>query len=150
MKSTGFPNLFVRDNTDGSFQLVNSYAQAPSGVTPVAATEDGGSADLSTVVFDEPAQLTADASASSDNLYMWTGGTVKLLGAGATLGGSGRVLHAVSADGSQIFFTDSSGNLNVFQNGSATQVDKTQGGSGPGGGGQFMTAASDGSARVLH
>ena len=142
---TGFPNLFVRDNTDGSFQLVNSYAQAPSGVTPVAATEDGGSADLSTVVFDEPAQLTADASASSDNLYMWTGGTVKLLGAGATLGGSGRVLHAVSADGSRIFFTDSSGNLNVFQNGSATQVDKTQGGSGAGGGGQFMTAASDGS-----
>ena len=55
------------------------------------------------------------------------------------------MLHAVSADGSRIFFTDSSGNLNVFQNGTATQVDKTQGGSGPGGGGQFMTAATDGS-----
>ena len=142
---TGFPNIFVRNDTDGSFQLVDSYAQAPAGVTPVAANEDGASADLSTVVFDETAQLTADASTTSDNLYMSNGGTVKLIGAGATLGGSGRVLHAVSADGSRIFFTDSSGNLNVFQNGSATQVDKTQGGSGPGGGGQFMTAATDGS-----
>ena len=81
---TGFPNVFVRNNTDGLFQLVNSYAQAPSGVTPVAANEDGASADLSTVVFDETAQLTADASTSSDNLYMSNGGTVKLLGAGAT------------------------------------------------------------------
>lgn len=143
---TGFPNVFVRNNTDGSFQLVNSFnPDAPAGVTPAAANEDGASADLSTVVFDESAQLTADAPASSDNLYLWNADSVKLIGAGATLGGSGRVLHAVSADGSRIFFTDSSGNLNVFQSGTATQVDKTQGGSGPGGGGQFMTAATDGS-----
>jgi hypothetical protein len=125
---------------------VNSLnPDAPAGVTPAAANEDGASVDLSTVVFAESAQLTADASASSDNLYMWNAGSVKLIGAGATLGGSSRVLHAVSADGSRIFFTDSSGNLNVFQSGTATQVDKTQGGSGPGGGGQFMTAATDGS-----
>jgi hypothetical protein len=142
---TGFQNLFVRDNSNASFQLVNSLAQAPSGETPSAANEQGASADLSTVVFDEGAALTASAPMGQDSLYAWHNGTVSLLGTGARLGGSGRVLHAVSNDGSRIFFTDSNGNLNVFENGSATQVDMTQGGSGPGGGGQFMTATNDGS-----
>ena len=52
---------------------------------------------------------------------MWNSstGADTLLGGGATLGGAGRVLNAVSANGSQVFFTDSSGNLNVFQNGSS-------------------------------
>jgi NHL repeat len=142
---SGIQNLFVRNNSDRSFQLVDSLAQAPSGVTPAAPNLQGVSADLSHVVFDEGASLTASAPMGQDSLYVWSGGTLTLLGTGARLGGSGRVLHAVSDDGSRIFFTDSSGNLNLFQNGSASQVDKTQGGSGPGGGGQFMTAATDGS-----
>ena len=147
---TGFDNLFVRDDTSGSFQLVNSLAQAPSGVTPAAATELGMSADGSTVVFSESAPLTALAPTGQSDLYAWSSGTgaVTLLGANPSgaLTASGRVLNAVSANGSRIFFTDSSGNLNVFQGGSATQIDKpASGGAGPGGGGQFMTALADGS-----
>ena len=147
-EATGFANLFVRDNTNASYQLVNSYASAPSGTTPTDATDDGASADLSHVVFDENAPLTSLAPTGQDDLYVWDSstGADTLLGGGATLGGAGRVLNAVSANGSQIFFTDSDGNLNVFQNGSATQIDKpASGGAGPGGGGQFMTALSDGS-----
>lgn len=141
-------NLFVRDNANNTFQLVNV---TPAGATPADAHLDNGSADLSTVVFDEPAQLTPGASATTNNLYVWNAGKVSLIGVGASLGGPNplafqpRIFQAVSADGSRIFFTGADGNLNVFQHGAATQVDRTAGGTGPGGGGSYQVASVDGS-----
>ncbi len=145
----GAANMFLRDNTNRSYQLVDL---TPPGVTPAAAQYDGGSADLSHVVFDEHAQLTANAPAGVDDLYEWSGGVVHLvtvLPDGASALGSLASLrpshaHAVSVDGSHIFFT-SGGNLYVRLDGSSTvQVDASQAG-GSGGGGQFMDASADGS-----
>jgi hypothetical protein len=161
-------NLFLRDNSDGSYQLADV---APSGATPSGATFDGASADYSHVVFDERAQLTANAPAGED-LYVWAGGTVRLVSvlpdntpvSGITLGnGQDKVFHAVSDDASRIFFT-ANGNLYVRENGAQSQspldssghcevpadactmqVDASQGGPDPSGGGSFITATPDGS-----
>jgi len=138
-------NLFVRDNTNGSYQLVSVN---PVTGPPANATFDAGSADLSHVVFDESAALTSDAPTSGDDLYDWSGGSVRLVTVlpdgtdvnGSLAGGtSGASLNAVSADGSRIFFT-AGGNLYVRENGTTTvQVDSGVSGS------QFAGASSDGS-----
>jgi hypothetical protein len=153
----GVQNLFVRDNDTNTYQLVDV---TPGGVTPATAHFNAASADLSHVVFDESAQLTANAPASSDDLYEWTGGAVRLVTilpngkpvVGTLADGSaGSAFNAVSADASKIFFTaapaaTATTNLYVRENGSTTvQVDRPQGGSGPGGGGQFEAASTDGS-----
>jgi len=164
---SGFTNLFVRDNTHGKYQLVDSAAGAPSGVTLANANFDGASSDLSHVVFDENTSgggLTAHAPAG-DNLYDWSSGAVNLVGmlppsgattcgpspacspvGGGTLGGSGRILNAVSANGSTVVFTDN-GNLYArVGDATTTQLDApAPGAPGPGGGGGFMTASTDGS-----
>jgi hypothetical protein len=146
----GAQNLFVRDNTTNTYQLADV---TPAGVTPANATFDAASSDLSHVVFDESAPLTAGAP-SGDDLYDYFNGTVHLVtylpGGTATKGTlaggqAGSVFHAVSDDGSRIFFT-AGGNLYVREHDSSTvQVDAAQGGSGPGGGGQFQAATADGS-----
>ena len=148
-EAVGRPNLFVRNDTNGSFSLVDSFANAPAGTTPQADTGSaavGASADMSTVVFTDDAVLTPGATFGDSNLYAENGGTVTLLGDGASLGGPGfpgRVLHAVSDDGSRIFVTDAAGNLGEFHPGSTspTLIAPTQNGSSP----AFMTASSDGS-----
>ena len=136
-------NLFLRNNTTGAFQLVNV---TPASATAADAHFDNASPDGSTVVFDEPAALTAGASPTGPNLFVYDSAThsLKLLGVGAGLGSSGssREVNAVSNDGSKIFFTDSSGDLEVFENGSATQVVPTTNSASP----SYQEALTDGSA----
>jgi len=136
----GVQNLFVRDNAHGTYQLVSLNPIAGS---PAEANFDGASTDLGHVIFDESAQLTADAPPASDNLYDWSNGGVHLvtvLPDGTPTSGS---LVAVSADGSKIFFR-TGGNLYMRANDARTvQVDAPQG-AGPGGAGQFAGASSNG------
>lgn len=181
----GVTNLFLWDRATGSYQLISPN---PVSGSPANAELQGASSDFSHVVFEEQAQLTADAPSGVD-LYEWVGGQVHLvsylpdgtpvpgtLGKSAVYEGSGFVsigpgsypaseaqfTGAVSADGSRVFF-QAGGNLYVRENadqppspvsggvcatpsdGCTVQVDATQGGSGPGGGGQFMWASGDGS-----
>lgn len=159
----GFQNLFVRDNSLLSYQLVDL---TPSGAIPDDAQFDAGSEDFSHIVFDESAQLTSNAPAG-DDLYEWSASGVHLvtiLPDGEPVSGSipwnygwnGLYLnfpeksnateftHTISADGSRIFF-QAEGNLYVREDGRATvQLDASRG-SGPGGGGRFMAATADGS-----
>jgi NHL repeat-containing protein len=144
------PNLFVRDNVSNSYQLVDL---TPAGETPAEATLEGAAADLSRIIFKEKSSLTPEAPSGESSLYEWAGGALRLVSVlpggtpvpEAVVGdGAGHVLHAVSNDGSRIFFT-ANGNLYLRDNGLITrQLDAPQG-SGAGGGGQFMTATSDGS-----
>ena len=156
----GVQNLFLRNNASGTYQLISLN---PVSGPPADANYDGASTNLSHVVFDESAQLTSD-SPSGDDLYDWSAGAVKLVTevpssgtsctgvactptVGVLAGGAlGNVMHAVSADGSRIFF-NANGNLYVRQNGSTTvQVDAPASGApGPGGGGAFAAASADGS-----
>jgi hypothetical protein len=170
-----FMNLFVRDSGSGGYQLVNV---TPSTVAPANALFDGASADLGLIVFTESARLTANAP-SGAQMYEWSAGKVYLvtiLPGGATAQGqlAGAILesegfhlqapvqpgdfsHAVSADGSRVFF-EAGGNLYVRENGAqeptgecagpaspcTVQIDASQG-TGAGGGGAFKWASADGS-----
>ncbi len=147
----GYENLLLRDNTTGNYGLINGL---PPGVTPADSDFEGASSDLSHVVFSERAPLTAGAPVGVDDLYEWSGGTVRLVSVlpdGSAVAGSlpqaqGGLNggHAVSEDGSRIFFT-AGGDLYVRIDGSRTvQVDASQAG-GVGGGGTFWTANADGS-----
>jgi hypothetical protein len=137
----GVANLFVRDNTDGSYQLVNV---TPPGVTPANATLAGASDDFSHVVFTERAALSANAPSGVVNVYEWSGGVVRLvtvLQGGTGVAGS---LVGISRDGSRVFFT-AGGSLYARVNGTSTvQLDASQAG-GSGGGGSFLAASADGS-----
>jgi hypothetical protein len=159
----GVQNLFLRDNATGTYQLIN---RSPEGVTPANAVFQGGSPDLRHVVFVEPAPLTPDA-AGGPMLYEWSAGSVSLVGLipapgatscsgsaciaaeGAELGGSGSsltalVAHAVTADGSRLFF-NADGNLYLRTGDTTREVDVSQG-PGPSGGGDFRTASEDGNS----
>ncbi len=125
---SGAQNLFV---IGGSSPLLVDPSPIAGG-TPQQATFDGASSDLSTVVFDEQAQLTADApgppagGSQPDVLYASTpsatanptvklatvlpdgtpvDGTLAGAGASSPAGSQGGAFGAISADGSKIFFT---------------------------------------------
>ena len=145
----GVENLLLRNNTSATYELINV---TPLGVTPEDAHFVGASADLSHVLFDEQAQLTANASDGADDLYEWAGSSLRLvtiLPNGTPTVGSLAASwesrpHVVSSDGSHVFFT-ADGNLYVRLNGSSTvQIDASQAG-GSGGGGQFREANAEGS-----
>jgi hypothetical protein len=145
----GVKNLFLRDNTNASYRLINA---APTGITPENANFDGASVDLSHVVFDEQAPLTSNAPDGADDLYDWTEGGLELvtvLPDGAPVAGSLAASwetqpRVISANGSHIFFT-ADGKLYVRLNGTQTvQIDASQVGGG-GGGGKFQEASVDGS-----
>lgn len=141
----GVSNVFVRDNINDSYQLINV---SPQDVTPTDGTFVGASPDLGHVVFEEEAKLTPNALSGVKNLYEWSGGVVRLLTVlpdGTSVAGA---FAGISHDGSQIFFTDA-GKLYARVNGTTTvQVDEARGGSGPGGGGNFVVASTMGS-RVI-
>jgi hypothetical protein len=157
-------NLFLRDNTNASYQLMNV---TPAGVTPAGTNFGGASQNLSHVVFDSVAQLTPGALGGGvSNLYQWVGGTVSLVsqipvapGVHCGSGGSActaaqaaglgtaqpldaSALNAVSLDGSKIFFTnraeaaDQTDRLYMRENGtSTTEISASQKTNGTGPGG---------------
>jgi hypothetical protein len=122
-------NLYVRNNQDGSYAALTKGAVAE----PKSDTDsvlDEFSANDQDILFENVNPLTAGAPTEApENLYDWSNGTPTLVGvlpdgtvspAGATAGSSGgsstrSVEHAMSEDGSRIFFT-SEGQVYVRQN----------------------------------
>ena len=124
----GYVNLYVADTSDGSYQSVTG---APPGLAPYGYTIEprsaGISTDLSHIVFEEYgfSGLTPGASPRHTHVYEWADGKLSLVDVapeGVTLeaedsvgwSGSigpagGDVWHAVSADGSRVFFTGGEG-----------------------------------------
>ncbi len=147
----GLENLLLRTNGDGAYyQLINV---PPQSATPGNAKFAGASRDLSHVLFTENARLTANAPAGVPDLFEWSAGAgVRLVTVlpdgspvvGAVAAGSYEHSRVISADGSRVFFTASDG-LYVRIDGERTvQLDEAQGIAGPGGGGSFQEASSDG------
>jgi NHL repeat len=140
----GSENLFVRDNTTGSYQLLNGPQEGVVGFVPESPTLLGESGDFSRIVFAEEAKLTPDAPAGVKNVYEWSAGHVHLatvLENGTGVAGS---FVGISTDGSRVFFI-AAGALYARVDGTETvQLDASQAG-GIGGGGSFQTASQDGS-----
>ena len=126
----GYNRLYVADLQDGSYQAATPVT--PPGVGPYEESagppDPGGvSTDLSHVVFQQNASLTAGASPGHQHVYEWAGGKtlaqvdlppedVKLKGGGFVGApgifakpSAGDTWHAVSANGSRVFFTAGEG-----------------------------------------
>lgn len=137
----GVQNLFRSSIPSGKYELVN---QTPSTATPADAGLQGAStvagAEFGHIVFSEQAQLTPEAPEGED-LYEWAGGAVHLVSvlpngeptAGRIVNstnytgkakegqpGTSIITHAVSADGSRVFF-EVEGRLYVRINGEQPQ-----------------------------
>jgi hypothetical protein len=137
----GAQNLFLRDSSSGSYQLID---RAPLLGTPSTALYQGGSRDLELVAFSEEAELTVGAPAGVD-YYVWGGGsTDRLLTilpngqpapgviADATAFGTAEIQsptihHAIAPNGSRIAFT-AEGNLYSRINPAAAQSEFNEAG----------------------
>ena len=161
-----YPNLYLQEGgTPGALTplltatSVSGVLHRAGGSTPegLKLSFDGASSDYSHIVFEANDTLTADApvSATENNLYEWVGGRVQLvnirqngesdpgavLGSGRELGGvSPDYSHAVSNDGSHIFWTDQQNGQVYVREGNETSIVPDSG--------RFLTASTDG-ARVL-
>jgi hypothetical protein len=154
----GYENLLVRENATGAYRLVNV---TPPGVTPADAHFQAASADLSHVFFTETSPLAEGATYGVENLYEWDEGAPRLVsvlpdgtavpGSLAARAFSGGLFSApehegvVSSDGSHVLFTYGGALYDRIDGQRTVQIDEKQGGSGPGGGGSFKGATSDGS-----
>jgi hypothetical protein len=116
--------LYLYDLSDGSYQLltpepVPGGAGGFTGPTPYSSTYIGANADLSQVLFETTAELTADAVPLDDfgrKLYKWSAGTVTLesvlpagtpvtgRAASSSIGPNGLLPGVISRDGSRLFF----------------------------------------------
>jgi hypothetical protein len=72
----GYGNLFERESESAGFQLVDV---TPPEIAPSQPGFVGGSADMSHVVFGEEALLVEGAPTGVEDLYIWDGGTVRLV-----------------------------------------------------------------------
>ncbi len=148
----GYENLLVRDNATGTYQLVDV---TPPGVTPADAHFQATSADLGHVIFTETSPLAEGARYGVENLYEWDEGAVRLvsvLSDGTAVPGSLAAKAptpehegVVSSDGSHVLFTYGGSLYDRIDGQRTVQIDETQGGPGPSGGGSFRAAAADGS-----
>ncbi len=151
----GYENLLVRDNATGVYQLVNV---TPPGVTPADAHFKAASADLSHVIFTETSPLAEGARYGVENLYEWDEGALRLVSVlpesegGTAVPGSLAAKASrndegvVSSDGSHVLFTYGGALYDRIDGQRTVQIDEKQGGPpGPGGGGSFKAATSDGS-----
>lgn len=163
---TGFENLYRRDNQSGALRALTT--QAPSGVSSeeFCVAYAGASADASHMILLATGPISPEAPAGAgSSLYEWSPSQgIKLVsvlpgettappsstngfGAGGISGcGAGAsVLHnAISRDGRRIFWTDGSSLFARVDGVETVQLDATQGGVGPGGGGRFRAASADG------
>ncbi len=152
----GYLNLYVADTEAGSYQRVSNVT--PPGVKPYeegdnvpteAPLVQGAASDLSRVVFQQEGTLTEGAAPGHEHVYEWADGTLRQVdvapqgktfestdnvGApGSSTDGSvhGNLWHAVSSDGSRVFFTageggevpDEAGQLYVRENPMSTVED---------------------------
>jgi len=170
----GFSTLYRRDNETGQLTATNTEEpKLASGETFCiiygGATENGGK-----ILFGTNGAFGGAPKAKGVNLYEWTqAGGVKLVsvlpggvaatpqrntGFGAGGGGIGgpsgcqmnktNLHNALSSDGQRIFWTyESSIETKLFArvNGTETvQLDVSEGGAGPSGGGEYLEASTDG------
>lgn len=169
-----YPNLYLQNNLNGAHLLLSPGAAETTTSEPrqYVVSFSGASSDFGHIIFSATGVLSGEGVLeNANNLYEWSDGQLKLVSRlpngvpaeGAPCFGrsesarcdpaSSFLGHAISADGSRIFWTDLGGSYEASESplfarvdGRETfQLDATQGGPGPGGQGRFWTASSDGS-----
>ncbi len=109
----GARNLYRR-RADGSYELLTPGT--PEGVSPIGPQLAGVSAGGEHLAYEDDVSLTSAAPSGVVNAYEWAAGQVRLVGVlpdgtpapgGSQIGSGvsfGSVDHAISADGSRVFF----------------------------------------------
>ena len=137
-----YPNLYRRDNTAETYAAMSTTKPTPTGAADFNFEVQGASADSTHTVFRANGKITSTASNQSIyQVYENVNGTLRLVSVKPTVGGpitvetsvgsvanglnNGRevnVEHAVSEDGSKIYFSEvgGSGKLYVRANGTTT------------------------------
>lgn len=160
----GYANLYAQSSIDPSVVVPLVASEPPnrpaSGTGSFTIGYAGASADGSRVFFTANDALTeagafapaaVDGGPGENNLYEWSAGQLRLVNvkpgnteteAGASIGSSSPDVHAVSVDGSRVFWSSLSGQVYVRENGERTVEvpDHT---------GRFLSASADGSKALL-
>ena len=160
----GYSNLYTQPTGDpGGLTPLVAFAPPNRSGSEFLVKFAGASADLSRVFFEANDALTkevpgvapaaVDGGVGKKNLYEWFEGRVSLVnvmpGNAVTRPGSSfgtPDAHAISNDGTRVFFSDESGQVYVRENGQTTRMIETAGVADPAG---FVVAAADGSAVLL-
>jgi hypothetical protein len=153
-----YENFYLRDDNSGALQaLLTQTPEVPAGSFQLEF--EGASPDLKHIVLSSESVLTPGAVAGPPNLYEWSGGVLQavnvlpgvtdgetapgaVLGAGPNNNPYPDTSHAVSDDGSRVYFTDdeSAPGLYVRENAGAPDARTLL----LGGGGVFQAASADG------
>jgi hypothetical protein len=153
--------IYVRDNGTGSYLPLVTAGNVPAGTAfSVSSKEEvngiNGTPDMSHVLLESNVPLTSDAVRGDHNLYEWAVGRLMLVSllpngtaASAYLGVySGDIRHALSNDGSRVFF-EVNGALYMRDTvaGKTTQVSAPEAGvsGSPRGAATFQSASVTGS-----
>jgi hypothetical protein len=162
---SGYPDLYLKNTVDGTLQPLITEAPANRVPGEFKLTFAGASLDFNHLVFEANgalatgAGLTAPSGTAAENdLYEWVEGSLRLVNVlpgetaepGAEVGSGEPIFsHAVSDDGSRIFWTDENhahghfGQIYVRENGEKTlEIPDSKGG-------MFSTASADGSKVLL-
>jgi hypothetical protein len=148
---------YLRETGTGRYVPLVTAANTPPGTEfggpPRDITGDveavGASPDFRHIVLASGVPLTS-TSGDDGGLYEWAEGHLQLVSVlpdGEPVSGGlgfGFSRHAVSEDGSRVFWTDGDLYMRDMAKGETVQLDAVQGGSG-GGGGTFQVASDDGS-----
>jgi Tol biopolymer transport system component len=132
-------NTYVRDLSGGTYQLLTQDPVNPPDSSEAFSSVAVGSRDFSHIAFDYNASITGDApTGAPQNAYEWSAGTTHFVGIlpdgskateGSDIGGGifGSLTHAISEDGSKVFFSAPvtnggipQGSLYVRENGTTT------------------------------
>jgi hypothetical protein len=168
----GYRNIFAQPGTD-RFDLEPALRTTPPNREGDAfkLKYAGASADLSRVFFEANDALSeetpfapaaVDGGAKEKNLYEWSEGQLRLVnvqpgntttnpgaefGSGVKLANPSRIVsdfsHAISADGSRVFWSSESGQVYVRENAQTTREIADHSG-------KFLTASADGSKLLLN
>jgi NHL repeat-containing protein len=109
----GIEKLYLRDTVSGTYQLLG-YEGESFGSSPIFSAN--GSRDLHHILFETAAELTPDSvGVSGGKLYRWSNGELSLVsvlpdgtpvsGTAGNPGSDEPMDHAVSEDGSVVYFT---------------------------------------------
>ena len=155
----GYPDLYLKDTVGGSLQPLITEAPSNVAAKDFGLTFAGASSDFSHIIFDSNGVFATESAvqAPGGGLYEWVNGSLRLVNIlpGNTIepnavfgSGNPNFSHAISADGSRIFWTDTNSGGGHFGR-VFVRVDgeKTLEVNDPGNG-AFVTASVDGS-RVL-
>jgi hypothetical protein len=151
---SAFPNTYntyIR-TTAGSYTLVSAGSVAPTYADPTYPETVAVTPDFRHILFSSAFALTPDSLSGVSNLYKWDAAdpdTIRLVGylsggelnpEGAGAGSTGNTEHAISDDGSRIFYTAWGQGLYVREGGASTLISRS---------GTYKTATPSGSQVLM-